>query len=370
MPVVRVTSITPATGALGTTIAATITGSGFASGATVSMGGGITVTNVSVLSANQLTATLVIGSGAALGARDVIVTDPGGASGTLGGAFAVTAGGASGATLTLVYNGKLRDRVGQGNLALAADGALDGTLTATLNAGGGRTITGLTLQSNAPGTWDTEAGTVYWVLGVAPSLDGALLNSSSTMRVNFAVADGGSFVVFASDLNGSEFVPGNALTLTVTFADGSSLTASTTVGSGGGGTPTLTLTYNGKLRDRVGQSTLALAPDGALDGTLTATLNASGGRTVTGLTLQSSAPGTWDTDGGTEYWILAVASTLDGPALNDRSTMAVNFPVADGGGFVLFASDWDAQEFVSGRTLTLTATFADGSKATAATNVP
>src|SRR5438876_350275 len=76
-----------------------------------------------------MTATLAIAAGAAAGARDVTVTNPGGGSVTLTGGFTVTS--ASAATLSLAYNGKLRDRVGQGNTALGADGALDGTLTAT-----------------------------------------------------------------------------------------------------------------------------------------------------------------------------------------------------------------------------------------------
>jgi hypothetical protein len=56
--------------------------------------------------------------------------------------------------------------------------------------------------------------------------------------------------------------------------------------------PTLTLAYNGKLRDRVGQGDTSLGPDGALDGTRTATLSGRGGRTVTALQLDIDAPGT------------------------------------------------------------------------------
>jgi Big-like domain-containing protein len=132
----------------------------------------------------------------------------------------------------------------------------------------------------------------------------------------------------------------------------------------------LTLAYSGLLQDRVGQGDMARAPDGALDGTLTVTLSAPGGRTVTGLRLDSDAPGTWDTTVGNGSWVLGVATTLDGALLNAPWTMAVNFPVADGGSFVVFASDYQASEFLSGRTLTLTATFADGSTATAVTTVP
>jgi hypothetical protein len=267
-------------------------------------------------------------------------------------------------TMTLAYNGNLRDRVGQGDTALAPDGALDGTLTATLSAPGGRTVTGLRLDSDAPGVWDTTSGNESWVLGVAPTPDGALLNAPGTMAVNFPVADGGNFMVFASDYQASEFLPGRTLRLTAAFADGSTATAVTTV------PVKLVLAYNGKLRDRVGQGDMALGADGALDGTLTATLTAAGGRIVTGVRLESDAPGAWDTSSRNDWWVLGVAPTLDGALLNASATMGVNFPVADGGSFVVFASDYQASEFLPGRTLTLTATFADGSTATAVTTVP
>jgi len=206
----------------------TITGSGFATGATVSVSGtGITTSNVTVTSATQLTATLTISTGAALGARDVSVTTPGGGTATLPGGFTVTS--PAPASLTLAYNGKLRDRVGQGDTALGADGALDGTLTVTLSATGGRTVTALRLDSTGPGTWDTTGGNVWWLLAAAPTLDGALLNAPGTMAVHFPVADGGSFVLFASDSQGIEFLSGRTLTLNATFSDGSTATTSTTV---------------------------------------------------------------------------------------------------------------------------------------------
>jgi hypothetical protein len=223
-----VSSVTPNQGTAGATLPVTINGSGFAAGATVTVAGGdVTASNVSVGSATQVTATLTIASGATLGARDVTVTNAGGGNGTLPGGFTVVSAGP--ATLTLGYNGKLRDRVGQGETALAPDGALDGTLTVTLSASGGRTVTGLRLDSNAPGVWDTTSGNPWWVLGVATTLDGALLNAPGTMGVNFPVANGGSFVVFASDYLGGEFLPGRTLTLKATFADGSTATAVTTV---------------------------------------------------------------------------------------------------------------------------------------------
>ncbi len=44
------------------------------------------------------------------------------------------------------------------------------------------------------------------------------------------------------------------------------------------GTPSLTVAYDGKLRDRLGPGSVGLGADGALDGTLTATLAATGAR--------------------------------------------------------------------------------------------
>jgi hypothetical protein len=279
--------------------------------------------------------------------------------------------------LSLIYNGKLRDRVGQGNTARAADGALDGTLTATLNASTGRTITALKLQSTASKTWDTDSRTRNWLLGVASTLDGSLMNNASTMAVKFAVPAGGSFVLFASDYAGIEFVPGATLTLTATFSDGTSATAATTISVAATGTVTppapsssvaLSMGYNGKLRDRVGQGNTALAADGALDGTLTVTLSASGGRTITGLML--TGPGAWDTDAGTGSWVLGVATALDAlPLINNPATMAVNFSVPDGGTFLLFASDSGGAAFVPGAALTVTATFSDGTTARGTTTV-
>src|SRR5262249_41872831 len=162
-----------------------------------------------------------------------------------------------------------------------------------LSAIGGRTITALRLDSDAPGTWDTSSTTEFWALAVAPSLDGAVLNAPDTMAVSFPVADGGSFVLFAADYQNLEFLPGRTLTLTRTAPSsaGTTAPAMTTVPA----SPLLTLTYNGKLQDRVGQGNTALTPDGAFDGTLTAPVSATGGRFITALRLDSDGPGTWDT---------------------------------------------------------------------------
>ena len=85
-----VSSISPNQALPGTTVAVTINGSAFATGDVVSLGAAITVSNVALASPTQITATLQLASTAAQGARDVIVTSPAGATGTLSAGFSVT----------------------------------------------------------------------------------------------------------------------------------------------------------------------------------------------------------------------------------------------------------------------------------------
>ena len=129
--------------------------------------------------------------------------------------------------LTLVYNGLQRDRVGAGNAALSGDRALDGTLTMTVSGSGGRVLTGLRLDSSAPGTWDTNSGTGYWVLGVAPGPDEPLLNQPGTMAVAITPGEGETLYLFAADYQNKEFLSGRRLTVRATFAGG--VTVTTTI---------------------------------------------------------------------------------------------------------------------------------------------
>src|SRR6267142_1793145 len=164
-PTITVTAVTPNNGKVGIAVPVTITGTGFVAGATVNAGAGITVSNVVFVSSTQLTATFRIDGAATLGTRNVRVTLPTGEMATLSQAFTVNPA----VTLTLAFNGKLRDRVGGGDTARTGDGALDGTLTLTLSADGGRTVTALRLSNTSGGVWDTTAPNNYWLLGVATS---------------------------------------------------------------------------------------------------------------------------------------------------------------------------------------------------------
>ena len=452
-PVV-VSSVSPTQGTAGSTVSVTIDGGGFASGATVSAGAGITVTNVTLVASTRLTASFVIDGAAAAGPRAVAVVNPNGVGGSLPNAFMVDV--PPPATLALTFNGKLRDKVGGGDTALGGDGAADATMTLTLSAAGGKTVTGLQLQNGIGGVWDTTPN-ISWVLGVASSLDGALLNNATTTAVNTFMPDGGSLTLFASDYNnGQGFAAGLTLIVTATFSDGTSaqatavtpagvtvtavtpnqgvlgstvavtidgtgfasnstvsagagitvtnvalvsstrLTASfvidsaasggardvtvTTPGNGGGTRlggftvtvpVSVTLTYNGKLRDKVGGGDMFLGADGSLDATMTLTLSAPGGMTITALQLTNGVGGVWDTTAPNSFWLLGVAGSLDGAMLNDPASMAVTVMVPNGGSLVLFASDYGSGfGFGSGRNLTVAVTFSDGTTATASAVTP
>ncbi|MBI4529243.1 MAG: matrixin family metalloprotease [Deltaproteobacteria bacterium] len=136
------------------------------------------------------------------------------------------------AAVTLAFDGKLRDRVGKGDQAITPDGLSDGVFTVTLQSGSGnRTVTRLELQRNGSNAiWDTQAGTIYWVLGAASTLDAALYNAANS-AVNFSLAEGAGFKIFASDYNNALFPVGQGFTVRVLFSDGSSATANTTIGS-------------------------------------------------------------------------------------------------------------------------------------------
>jgi hypothetical protein len=88
-----IVSLAPSTGKQGATVAVTISGTNFETGVTtaVSFGAGITVTSFSVVSSTQIAATITIAQNAAIGVRDVTVTNasPGGGTATRTGGFTV-----------------------------------------------------------------------------------------------------------------------------------------------------------------------------------------------------------------------------------------------------------------------------------------
>ena len=221
-----IANISPKQGTIGTSPTVTVSGINFQPGASASFGDGITVTSTTVVSSTQLSVALAIAPTAALGPRDVTVTNPGGQTATRAGGFTVLP---PPPTISLALLGKLRDKVGSASAAFSADSALDGSFRVTVEPGSGaRTVTRLELRHpTSGGAWDTDSASPSWALGTAASLDGALLNAGNG-TVNFAVADGSVFFLFASEFS-AVFAPGSSFSVTVTFADSSVVTVTTTI---------------------------------------------------------------------------------------------------------------------------------------------
>lgn len=131
----------------------------------------------------------------------------------------------------------------------------------------------------------------------------------------------------------SVFSTGALFTLTAKFGDGSTTTVQLTLPPPPPG-PGLMLSFDGKLKDRVGQGDTSLSADGSLDGTFTVALQAgSGSRTVTSLRLARGSSYSWDTTSPNASWILGAAASLDAVPLYNASNGAV-FPLTN---FLIFA---------------------------------
>jgi hypothetical protein len=85
-----VTGISPATLARGATAPVTITGTNFAPGATVSLSTGVTVSDVQVVDATTITATVTVAATTGAGNRTVLVTNPDLGKGACTGCFKVS----------------------------------------------------------------------------------------------------------------------------------------------------------------------------------------------------------------------------------------------------------------------------------------
>ena len=89
-PPPALTSATPGSGSRGQTMSVVLTGNTFSNAATCSFGAGIMVNSCVFNSTTQLTANITVASSAALGSRNVTVTNPDGQTANLAGGFGVT----------------------------------------------------------------------------------------------------------------------------------------------------------------------------------------------------------------------------------------------------------------------------------------
>src|SRR5256712_5778392 len=117
--------------------------------------------------------SLVIEATAAMGARDVTVSNPDGQTVVLTGGFTVTPPPPE-LTPALLSRPQHEWRHVHGDFS--ADGALDGSFRVLVGAGrGARTVTRLEMRrAGGGGGWGTDPAAADWALGAGASLGGAL----------------------------------------------------------------------------------------------------------------------------------------------------------------------------------------------------
>jgi hypothetical protein len=212
------TSISANRGTQGQTLNVTLTGTSFTTGATINVGGAlITVTNTTVVSSTQITATFAIATNAVLGAVNISVTSSGMTTNTvtftIGPPFTVTStvpiNGADGVPITQVVSATFSQAVGCATVTTSSytlkgpSGAVTGTVTCS---GSTATFTPTAvLASNA-------AYTATLTTAVQDSLGDPLL---SNYTWSFATAAAPA-VTSTIPANGATLVPINQV-LTVVF---------------------------------------------------------------------------------------------------------------------------------------------------------
>ena len=130
--------------------------------------------------------------------------------------------------------------------------------------------------------------------------------------------------------------------------------------------PSPTLSFDGRLRDRVSRNDGAagLSIDGDPDGTFTMTLPPSTfSSLITKIVLSGPNGDVWDTIPNNALWTVGVARSLDGSFENPDGFLN-NVPVGNTGIFKLFVSAALPDVFTQGSIFTVTVTFSDNSTAT------
>jgi len=280
-PAPTLTNLTPATGLLGATVRVTLTGTNILPGLnvnTINVGGtGITVTQINVVSPTTIVADFAIAANAAIGARNVSITTPGGTSGnqtfTINPAAPVLSSispgaGAVGAQVPVIFNGL--------NFAAPATVTISGTgVTAGVIIVVSPTMitTTFTIAANAAlGTRDVTVTTPGGTSNIAPFLvtqafNGALwsgaVSTNWSTALNWSsgnVPDATTNVLISAAAPRQPVLTANSFALNITVENGATLdTAGFTLTVFGDVNAGNTITGNG---------TLLLTGNGTLTGTV------------------------------------------------------------------------------------------------------
>ncbi len=300
-----VSSVSPNSGSAAGGTVVTITGTNFATGATVTFGSA-SATNVTVANSTTITATTPAGSG---GAVTVTVTNSGGQSGSLTNGFTYTApptvssvspnsGSTSGGTPVIITgtNFVTGATVTFGSASATNVTVANGTtITATTPAGSAGAVT-VTVTNSSGQSGSLANGYTYVV---SPTVSSVSPNSGSTSGGTPVTITGTNFVT------GATVTFGSASATNVTVANSTTITATTPAGSGGA--VTVTVTNSG------GQS-------GSLTNGFTYTAPP---------TVSSVSPNSGSTSGGTPVTITGT-NFAAGATVTFGSASATNVTVANG----------------------------------------
>src|ERR1700682_5005414 len=305
-------SVSPSSGTQGQTVGVTLTGTLFASGATIGLSGtGITVSNTTVVSGTTITATLTIASNAPTGAQNVTVTSSGKTSGSQ--TFTVNSG-AGAPTLSSVSpsSGTQGQTVGV-------------TLTGTLFVSGatiGLSGTGITV-SNTMVVSSTTITATFTIASNAPTgaqnvtvTSSGKTSGSQTFAVNLLLP----MVTSTNPANGATAVPINRK-ITATFnkpMDPATITTATFMVRCSTMNVTGTVTYNAASN----VATFAPESDLTSDVLFTATIT-TGAKDLAGNSLASDYVWTFTTGEGADATAPTVsftnpANAATGVALNQK----------------------------------------------------
>jgi len=387
-PAPTVTGVSPSSGSTGGGTSVTISGTNFASGATVSFGS-VAATNVTVVNSTTITATTPAGTA---GAVTVTVTNSGGPSGSLASGFTYVAapsvssvspnsgpvaGGtpvtitgtnfANGATVTFGSTGATNVTVVNSTTITATTPAASvGAVTVTVTVGGqsggltsGFTYVGQpTVTAVSPSTGSTSGGSSVTITGTnfAP---GATVNFASNAATNVTVVN--STTITATTPAGTT----GAVTVTVTnvgsqsgsLANGFTYTVQPTVttvspnsGSTSGGTAVTitgtnfasgaTVNFGSNAATNVsvvnGTTITATTPAGSAGAAnVTVTVAGQSGSLASGFTyvapptVTSVSPSSGSTSGGTSVTIIGT-NFASGATVSFGSNAATNVSVVNG----------------------------------------
>ena len=282
------TSISPSTGAQGASIPVTLTGTGFVAPLSLNSGTGITVSNVSVVSATTATATLTIAANAATGGHNVSVTTAGGTSGNV--SFSITSAAVV-PTLTSISPSS-------GSQGSSVPVTLTGTgfvAPLTFNSGSGITVSNVSVVSatSATATLTIAANAATGGHNVSVTTAGGTSGNVSFSITSAAVVPTLTSISPSSGSQGSSVpvtLTGTGFVAPLTFNSGSGITVSNvSVVSATSATATLTIAAGATL----GASSVSVTTAGGTSNSATFTVTpASTLPTLSSVTPSSGARGT------------------------------------------------------------------------------